>query len=695
MVNKDLLQRIYFISITVSLMLWILNALFALWNPWILLVPSIVIIFISRKQGEMTIGLLPAMFLLSAMWAAWIHGVLDGRLYEIVDTEELLSLQRVLSALPLVGVGAYLYYYAGLTWEDFKEFPNYLKDVLGLNKGVKRFKGMDDEEERVKEYESQQKQEEEYRKAKIGVPTEDLVFAYSLKGNKPVKLKNIDRYLHTLVTGPTGAGKTKGVLEPMVEQEVKAISNSLARGIARGLTLVEPKGDFVRDVYDMANYYKVPVIRVDPLWEHSAKFNPLEGHPTTVAEATRTVLQATFGRQEAFFAMNQELASRNTVLLLKYIHGNNITMTDLSRVLRDPELLRKKVEVDLAKLCDQERLQELTRHYMMEGDRKMVEHCKYLQENIERMVDLSQFFQKEILGPLKEKSFQFALGLRLQIENLTGNEQLDKIINHPSDIHLDDHLNKGGILIVNTAYGDLGKLGDIFGQFLVMHLQNAVFRRKGSEDTRPRHSLIMDEAHRYINPDFERLLAMGRGFRCECILALQNTAQLIIDGKTDFRDSVVNLCRNQIVYGGMDSKDAQFFAREFGEEKVTKTTKTYSGTPFFKKPWEGIGYRESEDYEPRFTFTDLMELPARHVVYKVVEDSKPMPPGMAVTRLSEWHKKGSPTQSGLLISGMKSKEQRQAETEPSITDQSGDFDMGVEEDEGFEGFEDFTDEFDV
>ena len=44
----------------------------------------------------------------------------------------------------------------------------------------------------------------------------------------------------------------------------------------------------------MAHYYNVPVLYVDPLRKDTSKFNPLEGDPILVAEATRTVLQATF-----------------------------------------------------------------------------------------------------------------------------------------------------------------------------------------------------------------------------------------------------------------------------------------------------------------------------------------------------------------------------------------------------------------
>jgi hypothetical protein len=253
-----------------------------------------------------------------------------------------------------------------------------------------------------------------------------------------------------------------------------------------------------------------------------------------------------------------------------------------------------------------------------------------------------------------QKIQQFALGLRLQVDDIAGNEYLGRVIGSRSDVNLDAHLNRGGVLVVNTAMGHLGKLGDTFGQFLIMHFQNAVFRRKGNEFTRARHMLIMDEAHRYINPDFERLLAMGRGFRCECVLALQNTAQLSLDEKRSFRESVLNLCRNKIVFGGMDYNEARFFAGEFGETKTKTMQKQYAANLLYRQPWKDLRYRETDNvFEQRFDYTRLIEMPAFHVVYRIVKDGRALPPGIGVTRLSEWDRflkkdSGAP-QGGLLV----------------------------------------------
>jgi len=192
--------------------------------------------------------------------------------------------------------------------------------------------------------------------------------------------------------------------------------------------------------------------------------------------------------------------------------------------------------------------------------------------------------------------------------------------------------------VVNTAMGRLGKLGDVFGQFVMMHLQAAVFRRPGNERTRPCHVLYVDEFPRYINPDFERLLAIGRSFRCAAVLALQTTSQLLLESKPAFRDIVLENCRNKIILNLGSAEDAKRFAAEFGERLVVKRTRNYNRNSLIFLPLHENSIREDEKYEQRFKYTDLMEMPAFHGVVKVVVDSRPQPPQLVKLELSEWDK---------------------------------------------------------
>src|SRR5699024_501854 len=125
-------------------------------------------------------------------------------------------------------------------------------------------------------------------------------------------------------------------------------------------------------------------------------------------------------------------------LLLKEVYGDKMDMIDVLKNLRDESLLKKNVD----------RLRK------KKGN-----------------TDLVQFFEAELLGSMKEKYRQFVIGLRTQLENITSNDRLRKMITGKSSIDLNEHMEKGGILAINTSLGRLSKSGDAFGMFASMNIQ--------------------------------------------------------------------------------------------------------------------------------------------------------------------------------------------------------------------------------
>jgi hypothetical protein len=420
-------------------------------------------------------------------------------------------------------------------------------------------------------------------------------------GTRPIILKHQDRYLHTMCIGTTGTGKSSRVLKPMIEQDLIAIS----KGEKLGITIIEPKGDFADDVAAMCRSMKVPYIYINPLNPATPRFNPLSGEPELAAEIMRTVLRSLFGKQEAFFRLNQEVAARNTALLVKKIKGEDATMLDMVDALREHSILAMMVN-------------RLERE---EGESA-----------------LTQYFKTEVMGDLKDKMQQFTLGLRLQLEDITGNQMMQRVMIGKSDIDLDKHLAEGGVLIINTAMGELGKLGDAFGQFIMMHFQQAVFRRKGTERTRTPHVLYIDEFPRYVNPDFERLLAIGRSYRCATVLALQTTAQMVHEDRPTFRDIVLESCRNKVVLNLGSEADAERFSKEFGEYEVAEKTPSYKRDGVLVVPWRLDSMREGVKEKERFNYTDLLELPKYHAVVRIVSQGEPLQPVLGSLDLSEWDK---------------------------------------------------------
>ena len=424
-----------------------------------------------------------------------------------------------------------------------------------------------------------------------------------------------DCFTHLLIVGPTRCGKTATLLKPMLYQLLLLKK----RGVELGLSVVEPKGDVAAMVAEMCGEMDLPCVHVDPEHSRSAVFNPMEGDMDDVAEATVVVLKSLFGKQEAFFATVQELAARNVTKLLKRLYGDDVTLSDVVRTIRDPILLEDKV--------------------------------KELSSKVGEYDELVQFFHSELLGAQKEKYQQFVIGLRAQLENLVSNTHLSRVISGKSSINIDRHFAEGGILAVNTAMGRLRKAGDAFGQFVVMHLQSGAFRRPGSERTRIPHFLIVDEYSRYINPDVELFLSIAAEYRVAGIFAIQSLGQLEVEsGKVSakaMKQSIMTSCRNKIAFGGLSAEDAIEFSREFGKKKVIRRESTFKQQTLIPNILPET-YRDTVKEEDRIFYTQLMDgLPRFHFVAKLLRDGVPQPPKLGRgsfvpsdwKRRREWEKK--------------------------------------------------------
>lgn len=413
----------------------------------------------------------------------------------------------------------------------------------------------------------------------------------------PIKWGGSDAFTHMLVVGATRSGKTATILKPIIYQLLLLKK----QGVPLGLSVVEPKGDVAQMVADISAEMELPYTHIDPMKQNSAKFNPMEGETNAVAEATVIVLKGLFGKQDAFFATVQELSARNVTKLLKELHGDNMDITDVLNTLRDPNVLKQKVA-------------ELER----KGGNQ----------------DLLHFFKSELLGSMADKYRQFVIGLRAQLENIVSNDSLRTIMTGQSSIDIDQHFEEGGILAVNTALGMLRSSGDAFGQFVIMHLQNATFRRPGTEDTRVPHFLIVDEYSRYINPDVEIFLSLAAEYRVAGIFAIQSLSQLEVEsGKYSalaIKNSILTNCRNKLVFGGVGMNDAKEFADMFGQDKIIMRQSTYKNRILLPNLFPE-SYRDTEIDEYRFSATDIMDqLPRFTYVHQLVQDGKLNEPGIGL-----------------------------------------------------------------
>lgn len=404
-----------------------------------------------------------------------------------------------------------------------------------------------------------------------------------------------DRFLHMLILGPTGCGKTSQSLIPMVLQDVK--------NPEWGITVLEPKGDFAVKAFMMAKEFGREAIYFDPSYKNCAKFNPLAGREIDVVENIATTFKMLNPDSPQFFLDLNEQLVKNAVKVLKRLDAN------------------EGVEGKYATLICLNRLLQNTEGKGREWVNKFGTISSKSDSEAAENQDIASWFLNEYF-PERSKVYENTSGVRSQVAKLVSNEYLREVLNpdfdkgESNEIDFDTHLANGTVICISTAQGTLRDLSKYLGYFIILSLQSSVFRRPGNENTRRPHTLYIDEFQTYSTPGFADMLTQGRSYRVSSVLATQARAQMAMGGGKDgknFVELVSSNARNVILYPGINKDDAKYYSDQFGEyEKVEMqvgiSRKKFSlftgGLSPLGHPTESI--REQRKMTANYTTTDLI-----------------------------------------------------------------------------------------
>lgn len=439
----------------------------------------------------------------------------------------------------------------------------------------------------------------------------DVELCVNRETEEPVIIPYEDRFLHMLVLGPTGCGKTSQVLNPLINQDMQNKSF--------GITVIEPKGDLAEKVYAMGKYYNRESIYFNPTHPDCPYFNPFFGDEADVIEnmATTFKMLSASEKSNPFFDNMNENLIRNSLKVLKRLKGNEATLIDLSTLIYNSQGMGKKMVSEFS------RLESPTAEITKENG------------------DIASWFLGEYFNE-KSKIYEHCSGLRSQVSKLTSNKHLRRVLNPPdgrNDVDFGEVIEKGKILAISTAQGELRELGRYLGYFIILNLQSSVFKRPGTEFTRKPHSLYIDEFQSYSNPGFADMLTQGRSYRVASHLATQNRALMAMGAGKD-GDNFVKLvstnARNVVIFPGGNSEDAKYYSSEFGEITKIEERKSISKQKFnpiygFKKvnyPNESIS--ENEVTEARFSHSDIIYKEFGEVIYRIVSNKTVQRPDVGI-----------------------------------------------------------------
>ena len=421
----------------------------------------------------------------------------------------------------------------------------------------------------------------------------DIILGHSVVEGKsadtPEILPRNDRFLHVLVLGPAGCGKTSQTLLPMIHQDIQ--------NKGWGVTVIDPKGDLAVKVSEMAKYYKRDVVLFDPTFDECPKFNPLSGAENDAIETVVTAFRMANSSIPSFFAEQNELTIRNGVRVLKRldkaegVDGKYANLINLNRLLVNANGMGRDIVNKFSTII-----------------------AKTNAEAAEDAAIASWFLNQYF--PSANKEYENASHIRSMLDRLISNPYMYRILNPDydkgecSELRFDQYLKDGTVVCISTAQGILRDLSKTLGYFVSTALQCAVLRRPRKEEMRP-HTIYLDEFVTCANPTFDEMLAQGRRNSVSVVIAAQSREKIVSGVNGETRGSVDALSgqlRNVILFHGLNSRDAKYYSEQFGEK-------------------DGI---------PNFSVADLVygkEIGAsREVVYSIVQDGSVQPAKVGTTK---------------------------------------------------------------
>lgn len=321
-------------------------------------------------------------------------------------------------------------------------------------------------------------------------------FGKLLETPVPLKLTHADRFNHMHIVGGTGAGKTT-LLENL-------ILHDLTSSQPPALVVIDSQGDLIRKIAHLAMFdpdggrLRDRLVLISPKdIDHPPAVNIFDLKRARLAgydEATRE--QVTAGVIQTFdylFSglLGADLTAKQGVffrfvarlmLSLPDTLGRNATILDMLRLMTDDAPYREAIQ----------RLPEIPR----------------------------EFFQRDF----SSKTFaQTKEQIRYRLNAILENPTLARLFTATETrVDLFEEMNKGSIILVDTAKDFLKSASPHFGRIFISLVLQAVLERAAlAERDRPPAFLIIDEAASYFDGNIDDLLTDARKYRCGCVFAHQ------------------------------------------------------------------------------------------------------------------------------------------------------------------------------
>ncbi|MEB8804891.1 DNA translocase FtsK [Bacillus cereus] len=481
----------------------------------------------------------------------------------------------------------------------------------------------------------------------------DVDIGPHIKHKEMIRIKGKDRTLNGIIIGPIGSGKTSSLIIPMINQDlhwmvrfINKFENTYKKNnydteevkgtFLNGITVIEPSNDLCQKVFKLVQAHKIPessIYYIDPTNPDTKNINILRGPVDKVAEVFAMVIQGLSESNNAFFEQAQRNHLKQHIYLLK-LHNpqKDVTFDDLIDMYDDVERvhrMHKLLKVQVEKLYDFVQSGVASRD--QKNEYKII---KGIDEWFDNTIREKTGFQGEPAvyksGRYRGKPMhydreeEYVKGLRNILKDLASNVLIRRVLFGKSDFDFDVHLEQGGILLVNTAKGELADLSNVLGKFVLLSMQNAVFRRE--PNISPYHHIIVDEFPDYVVRPFKEFPAQSRKYKVILTIASQTLSQLALDFTEQYMFTLLGSFRNKMIFGDVTPYDAKIFSDMFGETEEFKESESEQGiSPMQENPVSRLGSTYQKLKEVVMSPGDIMAQGAFICAARIVQDNHVQP----------------------------------------------------------------------
>jgi hypothetical protein len=464
-----------------------------------------------------------------------------------------------------------------------------------------------------------------------------------------------DRTLNNIIIGSIGTGKTAALVLPILNQDLHWMSlfiNDYPKIYERedfdteevkgmylnGISVIEPSNDLCQKAYQLVKAHGIPeesVFYIDPTNPNTPSINPMQGPVDKIAESFALVIQGLAeggGGGNFFFEQSERNHLKHYIYLLK-LHEpeQEVTFDMLLNMYNNPNLVRvmhKQLKKTFPKNIDELEDRDERNHWAIV---KQID--EWFDMNLlpkTSRVGASTVPEKVTHGEYRgedayyDAKAEYVQGLRNVLNDIGANPLIRRVLFGKSDFDFDRHLEMGGVLLVNTAKGEMAGLSNILGKLILLSLQNAVFRRKPNISTF--HHILVDEFPDFIYEPFKEFPAQSRKYKTIVTVVAQTVAQLANKYGEHYMHTLLGTLRHKLVYGDIPDFDAQLFSKIFGEkERFEEGISEQSVSPTQEKPMLRMGNSYQKTKEAILSPSDIIYQKPFQCAVKIVAKNKPIP----------------------------------------------------------------------